>query len=255
MKILVIGELCVDRFIYCDVKRLSPEAPVPVLNPIEVIKNKGMAGNVVENLKALYDEAEVIHWSQSDNIIKTRYVDKKSNHMFMRVDDESTPCQKFSFLSPKQRRTINESDIVIISDYNKGFLTEEKIKEISSLSKLCFMDSKRKLNHETLVDVDFVKLNYGEYLNNKEICDKHPEKFIITKGKDGTTYNGVDYPSLNPQETIDVSGAGDTFIATFALKYKITGNVSDSIDYANKVCAYVVNKKGVSLPDERFKIL
>ena len=77
MKILVIGELCVDRFMYCDVKRLSPEAPVPVLNPIEVIKNKGMAGNVVENLKALYDEAEVIHWSQSDNIIKTRYVDKK----------------------------------------------------------------------------------------------------------------------------------------------------------------------------------
>lgn len=255
MKILVIGELCVDRFIYCDVKRLSPEAPVPVLNPVETIKNRGMAGNVVENLKVLNTDAEVIHWSQNENIVKTRYVDKKSNHMFMRVDDEKIPCKGIGFISPNQKKTISESDIVIISDYDKGYVSESKIKEISSLSKLCLMDSKKKLNYETLIDVDFVKLNYEEYLNNKEICDKNPEKFIITKGRNGTTYNGIDYPSLNPQETIDVSGAGDTFIATFALKYKITGNVSDSIDYTNKVCAYVVNKKGVSLPDERFKIL
>ena len=49
-KILVIGELCIDRFVYGEVKRLSPEAPVPVFNPKDIIENKGMAGNVVENL-------------------------------------------------------------------------------------------------------------------------------------------------------------------------------------------------------------
>jgi len=53
-KILVIGELCVDRFIYGDVKRLSPEAPVPVFNELEKVENNGMAGNVVENIKSLY---------------------------------------------------------------------------------------------------------------------------------------------------------------------------------------------------------
>ena len=51
VKILVIGELCVDRFVYCEIKRLCPEAPVPVLNPVYTTTNDGMAGNVVENLK------------------------------------------------------------------------------------------------------------------------------------------------------------------------------------------------------------
>lgn len=78
VKILVIGELCLDRFIYGDVNRLCPEAPVPIINPLETKENKGMAGNVVENLKSLYDDLEVVHWHQSDEIIKTRFVDKKN---------------------------------------------------------------------------------------------------------------------------------------------------------------------------------
>ena len=51
VKILVIGELCIDEFIYGEVKRLSPEAPVPVFNPVEKTSNRGMAGNVVSNLE------------------------------------------------------------------------------------------------------------------------------------------------------------------------------------------------------------
>ena len=65
MKVLVIGELCVDRFIYGVIKRLSPEAPVPVLNPVEITENNGMAGNVFSNLNALTDDIEVLHWSQT----------------------------------------------------------------------------------------------------------------------------------------------------------------------------------------------
>jgi len=52
MKVLVIEETCVDKFVYCDAKRLSPEAPVPVLNPIKSVDNPGMAGNTYENVKA-----------------------------------------------------------------------------------------------------------------------------------------------------------------------------------------------------------
>ena len=54
--VTVIGEMCTDKFIYGDVTRLCPEAPVPVLNPFRVVENPGMAGNVVENIKALRKE-------------------------------------------------------------------------------------------------------------------------------------------------------------------------------------------------------
>ena len=253
-KILVIGELCVDRFIYGDVKRLSAEAPVPVFNELEKVENNGMAGNVVENIKSLYEDCDIIHWHQPDKIIKTRYVDFKSNHMFIRVDDEKIPCDKIVYITPEQRRTISESDAVIISDYDKGYLTKDIIKNIASISKLTILDSKKILDYSTISDVDYIKLNYNEYLNNKELCDSFKEKFIITKGKDGASFNGVNYESSNPQQTIDVSGAGDTFMASFLIKLLTTDSVEESIKFANDVCADVVNKKGVSTPDDKFKL-
>jgi len=253
-KILVIGELCIDKFVYGEVKRLSPEAPVPVFNPIKNVENKGMAGNVVENIKSLYGDCEVLHWHQNDNIVKTRYVDSKSNHMFIRVDDEKTPCDKIGFLTPEQRKTISESDAVIISDYDKGLISNDLIKNIASISKLTILDSKKILDYSTISDVNFVKLNQTEYENNKDLCDSFKEKFIITKGKDGASWNGQEYESPNPQQTIDVSGAGDTFVSSFTLKYLITDSINESILFANEVCSDVVSKKGVSNPDERFRL-
>ena len=254
MKILVIGELCIDRFIYGVVKRLSPEAPVPVLNPVRTVENRGMAGNVVENIKSLYGDCEIIHWHQKENMVKTRYVDNKTNHMFIRVDDEKVPCQSLTFLSPDQKKTIAESDAVIISDYDKGYLSEYVIQNISNSSKLTILDSKRILNKEIIDDIDFIKLNYSEFLNNKNLCEKYPNKFIITKGEDGAEYNGKQYKSPSPQQTIDVSGAGDTFVSAFTVKYLLSKSVSESIEYANLVCSDVVNKKGVSIPDEKFRL-
>lgn len=254
IKILVVGELCLDRFVYGEVNRLCPEAPVPVINPIEIKENRGMAGNVVENLKSLHNDIEVLHWHQNENIVKTRYVDKKTNQMLLRVDEEKSTNTPLIFLTADQRKTISESDIVIISDYKKGYLSNASIKTISELSNFIVLDSKRVLDWDTIQSIDFVKLNTIEYNNNKELADKHPEKVLITRGEKGVDYNGVNYESPNPQETIDVSGAGDTFTASFALKYFITKNIEQSINFANEVCADVVNKKGVSLPDKKFKL-
>ena len=99
MKVLVIGEICEDIFIYGDCKRLSPEAPVPVLNPIEINNNDGMSGNVVRNIRAIDSSVYVEHWHQSQKITKTRFVDKKSNHMFLRLDEgeENVSPMNFSF--------------------------------------------------------------------------------------------------------------------------------------------------------------
>ncbi len=87
LKILVIGEECTDKFVYCKVNRLSPEAPVPVLIPVKTTKNSGMAGNVVANLKALEPTYITMLMAQTEVITKTRYVEEKSNHMFFRLDE------------------------------------------------------------------------------------------------------------------------------------------------------------------------
>lgn len=253
-KILVIGELCIDRFIYGQTKRLSPEAPVPVFNPTKVIENNGMAGNVVKNIESLFKDCEVLHWHQKEKIIKSRYVDTRSNHMFIRVDEENLPCDKLTYLTPDQRKTIIESDIVLISDYDKGFLTHDMIKTIASISKKSILDSKKVLNYSTICDIDFVKINQLEYENNKDLCESFSEKFILTKGKEGAQHNGKLYESKNPQQTIDVSGAGDTFMASFALKLLLTNSVSESIEYANLVCSDVVSRKGVSTPLGKFEL-
>ena len=164
-KILVIGEICVDKFIYCDIKRLSPEAPVPVLNPIRTTKNPGMAGNTLANIKSLLPDSYTMSIGQVETITKTRYIEQKSNHMFLRVDEGEKKISPFEW-SMDIDILIGKSDIVIVSDYNKGLLTNAHLKEISSKSILSILDSKRKLTDDIIEGFTFVKLNESERLNN-----------------------------------------------------------------------------------------
>jgi len=259
IKILVIGELCTDRFVYGDINRMCPEAPVPVLNPFRVVENNGMAGNVVDNIKALLpqDKYEIVFWHQTEKLVKTRFVHNKTNHMIMRLDEgETENMVGIGFLSPKQKETISESDIVIISDYNKGFLTTNDIDTILSYSKLSIIDTKKIIKSKELKSATFIKLNEVEFTKNRHLINDLENKLLITMGEKGVPYMGKEYPSPNPQDTIDVSGAGDTFTASFILKYFLTnGNIGESIRFANEVCSDVVNKKGVALPSNKFKLL
>ena len=158
MKVLVIGEICVDKFVYCEAKRLSPEAPVPVLTPIKTIKNQGMAGNTLANVKALAPEYYTMCLGQNEPFTKTRYVEEKSNHMFLRVDEGETTITPFKW-SMDIDVMIGQSDIVIVSDYNKGFLSNADLKEIGRKSKLSILDSKRRLTNDIVETFTFVKLN------------------------------------------------------------------------------------------------
>jgi len=244
MKVLVIGETCVDQFVYCEAKRLSPEAPVPVLNPLYTVNNPCMAGNTFENVKALAPDAIMASITQKDTITKTRYVEEKSNHMFFRVDEgENFEC-KFKW-SAFTDSTIAQADIVIVSDYNKGFLSNGDLKEIARKSKLSILDSKRKLTNEIAKSFTFVKLNDSERSNNPDLTT---DNIITTLGKRGAEYKGVVYESPNPQDTIDVSGAGDTFTAAFIVKYFQLQDESAAIKFANRQSALVVSKRGVVTP-------
>lgn len=245
IKVLVVGELCEDIFVYGECKRLSPEAPVPVMNPIQTIQNPGMSGNVVENLKALDNNIEIEHWYQTERVFKTRFVDKKTNHMFLRLDDGEL---LISPMTHTQERLMNirDFDIVIVSDYNKGFLDEEWLKYLGRFSELSILDSKRKLTKDIIDSFTFVKLNEKEYQNNSDVHDCN--NIITTLGDKGARFNGVVYKSPKPQETIDVSGAGDTFTASFILAYYKTRDIEESIIYANNKSAIVVSKRGVATP-------
>jgi D-beta-D-heptose 7-phosphate kinase/D-beta-D-heptose 1-phosphate adenosyltransferase len=243
IKILVIGEKCTDRFMYCDVSRFSPEAPVPVLNPIEIVENDGMAGNVVRNLKAMNNDVLIEHWYQDEIITKTRFVEKKSNHMFLRLDEGESNISKLNL----KLNLLSEYSIVIVSDYDKGFINNEDLLKIGKNSKISILDSKRKLSKEIIRSFSFVKLNEKESLQNSELLECN--NILITLGSKGTKFNGKIYPSPNPQETIDVSGAGDTFTASFILKYIESGDIKSSIIFANKMSSIVVSKRGVAIPN------
>lgn len=246
VKILVIGESCDDIFIYGLCDRLSPEAPVPVFKPIEIKMNKGMSGNVVENLKSIRTSSiEIEHWFQDEAITKTRYVDKKSNHMFLRVDIGEEKINK-KIINRSDVDVIKSADIVIVSDYYKGFLDEDSLIAIGHNAKLSILDSKRILSDEICNKFSFIKLNEHEYKQNVKI--KSNKNLIITLGSLGCSFNQEIFNSEKPLETIDVSGAGDTFTSAFILKYYETMDIRESLKFANKMASIVVSKRGVATP-------
>lgn len=245
INILIIGETCIDIFKYCKVSKICPEAPVPVVNPLYEVSNLGMAGNTFANVKALMPGEIIATFNNENEITKTRYVEEKSNHMFLRVDEGEDEIKPFKW-SLNKDAMLGMADITIVSDYNKGFLTDNDIMEIGRKSNLSIIDSKRKLTNELVKDYDFVKLNESERANNPSL---NLDNVITTLGEHGAEYQLTPYPSPDPQQTIDVSGAGDTFTASFITKYYQTRDVKTSIEFANKMAAQVVSRKGVVTPE------
>ena len=160
MKILVIGESCVDIFQYGTSVRLCPEAPVPVFNSIEQIVLGGMAKNVYNNIRALGAPVDLHTNPNWETITKTRIVDKRTNHMFLRIDinDESYGNCDISGID------FSLYDAVVISDYDKGYTTVEDLKIISENHALTFLDTKKELG-PWAYNFTFIKINI---LNTKE---------------------------------------------------------------------------------------
>jgi bifunctional ADP-heptose synthase (sugar kinase/adenylyltransferase) len=241
MRILVIGDSCTDEFIYCDIERICPEAPVPVLKPKKSKSNPGMAANVVENLKSLGVEVDLI--TNSNTIIKTRYVDSRSGQMVMRVD-QNDKCKKYH----GETYDAIGYDAIIISDYCKGFLTESDIEMWAERAKCpVFLDTKKQLG-DWCNDISFIKINEFEHKKNFERLPNYPfilDKMIVTIGSKGCKYQDKTYPV--PEVSVkDVSGAGDTFLAGLVFKYLQSNNIQQAIKFANECATQIVQKRGVA---------
>ena len=242
MSVLVVGESCLDIFTYGACKRMCPEAPVPIFNPTRTINSEGMAYNVHRNLQSLNMAS---HLRTNDNyrrITKTRFIDEGTNHMFMRLDQNDNAYGKCNI------EEINFSlySCVIISDYNKGFLTEDDISLIGQKHNLVFLDTKKILG-SWCNTVKYIKINVNEYEKTKHMLNEEiDDKMIITTGAQGAMHRGIVYP-VPKVEIKDTSGAGDTFIASLVTKYVQESSIEEAIKFANKCATKVVQKKGVSI--------
>ena len=145
----------------------------------------------------------------------------------------------------------DEKNVVI-----KNILTEEEIKKIKDSAVaaensiqfdiLGYYVWHLTMPEDIIEKFTFVKLNESERYNNPDL---RGDNIITTLGKQGAEYKNIVFQSPNPQDTIDVSGAGDTFTAAFIVKYFQLKDERTAIQFANRKAAEVVSKRGVVTPD------
>lgn len=243
LNVLLIGDSCVDEYIYGTVDRISPESPVPILRQTRRETKAGMAANVKENLEALGCQVDFI--TNIENIVKTRYIDERSGYHLLRVDQED----KIVPWSGRMAFDIESYDAVVISDYGKGFLDHHHIDILrKSFTGPVFLDTK-KTDLAAFHGI-FVKINELEYSRRVSINDR----LIVTLGSRGAMYKTGRDPKHEtifhaPKvEVFDVCGAGDTFLAALTFGYCSYRNIETAIDFANKAASIAVTHSGNYAP-------
>ena len=185
MRVLVIGDSCQDIFVYGDISRICPEGPVPVFNREWEKGNDGMALNVVSNLISL--GAEVQYITNKELIEKKRYVDKRSNQLVLRVDENDYCKRVEKDILYKVRNNDYDGfkfDALVIADYNKGFLQEHDIAYLCQNNTNVFIDTKKQID-DWIMNANFIKINSIEYKNNAKYISENgkwlKDKLIITR--------------------------------------------------------------------------
>jgi len=237
--VLLIGDSCIDKYNIGTVDRISPEAPVPVVKIVDTFSLPGMSANVHLNLKNLNIDADFVH--NDTSITKTRFIDKRSGQHLLRVDSEDnvTPWSK------QLPFPLHEYDAIVISDYDKGFLTYESIRYLVEMSTCpVFIDTKKKdlafFGEDSRV---YIKINDLE----SKLATSKPANLIVTKGGDGADYNGTIFPT-KPVEVMDVCGCGDTFLAALTAQYLFTKDIEKAILFANVAAGITVQHRGNYAP-------
>ena len=172
-KVIIIGDLIIDRYIHGTVERISPEAPVPIIKQTEIIEKLGGAGLVYDNLLSLWVDVDL--FPINDRSVKTRVF--VGNQYITRIDED---CKSDGEKILRSIKTVDFSkiDYVVLSDYNKGVLdcVQEIIKYINTFGCKIIVDPKR---HSSFYkDVWLVKPNYKEFYDFE--FEKWNSNIIIT---------------------------------------------------------------------------
>lgn len=239
-KILLIGDLCVDEFIYGITERKSPEGDGLIFKPIKRVVQDGMGGNVKRHLKGLGYTVDVFFPISS--IKKTRFLNIQTNHLYLRVDENDWIDRE---INVKEINNIKEYDAILISDYCKGFITMDSIYSISKENENCFLDTKKLLG-DWCKHLKHIKINRDEYRKNQTFINGNDwikKKIIKTLDDEGVEYNDKMFPTKKIVNA-DVSGAGDAFFASFFVKFLETNDVNKSIRFGIAYSyQFLINKK------------
>lgn len=241
-RVLLVGDSCVDEYQIGTVDRLSPEAPVPVVKIVDSYSVAGMAANVARNLGQLGVHVDFI--TNSEPIVKTRFIDSRSGQQLLRVDQEAA-LASWNGNTPS---ALDSYDTVVISDYNKGFLTYEALESlISKVTCPVFIDTKKTQLARLGGSNVFLKINESESRAAKSL----PNHLIVTLGSKGAKYKTAttetEYRAV-VADVVDVCGCGDTFLAAVAYWYLNTADINSSIKFAIKAASITVQHQGCYAP-------
>lgn len=230
MRVLVIGDACIDEYRFGEIRRLNPESACPLIHVVKTDKRKGMAHNVAQNLSALGIDVQLA--APHEVCHKIRYIDQKTGEHLLRVDHDvkANPYKVGSL----------DVDAVVISDYDKGFVSYEVVQEIrNTFSGPIYMDTK-KTDLGRFEGV-YIKINQLEY--DRAVSFPDEDYLIVTCGASGARHQGKLYEAPRV-EVIDVCGAGDVFLAAFVANHLQNGSVEQAIEFANQKAALSCTKIG-----------
>ncbi len=311
LRILVVGDLMLDRYILGEVERISPEAPVPVLRHAQRYERPGGAANVAMNLAglgcqtflagfwgadgernelaSLLEQANVdttgVVTSSLPTISKTRIVARTQQLLRLDVESQSAlPAEELSRLEARATELVTKVHAVILSDYAKGALTTEMCTAI--------LRAARNANVPVLVDPktrDFSKYSGATTVcpNLQELAQatgvpahktdrllaaaraqmvEHDFRFLtVTMSEKGIRILSRDpavdgqpepdfYSPARAREVFDVSGAGDTVIATLAAALAGGLHIHTAVELANLAAGIVVGKVG-TVPIAQYELV
>jgi D-beta-D-heptose 7-phosphate kinase/D-beta-D-heptose 1-phosphate adenosyltransferase len=297
LRILVVGDVMLDHYIWGDATRISPEAPVPVVDIARDSWTAGGAANVALNIASLGARCtlagfigqdpdgarltEILHEKKiatrstpgrAATIVKTRVM--VQHQQLCRLDREAPP--NAYALSGAQAEALLGADIdacdaVILSDYAKGILTDELVARVTqrarAAGKFVALDPKPK-RHLSFHGLDLITPNKRESLQlagiepaphapfpAAEVCAKLHERYatkflVITLGEEGMLLSAdgkiLKQIPTAAREVYDVSGAGDTALASLVLALAARAKLEEAAHFANAAAGVVVGKLGTA---------
>lgn len=291
LKVLIVGDVMLDRYWFGQVERISPEAPVPVVHVARAEDRLGGAANVARNVVALGAQATLIGLVgddhngqtirallQAENISEEMITDAKRpttlklrvigrQQQLIRVDFEEAPSQTaLGNVQERMKEQLKQHDIVVLSDYAKGAL-----KEVQQLIQLArnegvpvLVDPKgedyRRYQGASLLTPNREEMRQavGKWESEAELekraqalrSELQLEALLITRSEQGMTiYTQGEHHHVDAQakEVFDVSGAGDTVLATLAVAKGAGLDWVDAMYWANRAGGIVVGKLGTSV--------
>ena len=287
--ILVVGDVMLDKYVYGSVSRISPEAPIPVLKINKNVSKLGGAANVAKNLVDL--GAKVILTSVVNNdpagvelmnildengiegsmiidpdrptTIKTRFM--SDGHHLLRIDEEITKPVSYDTATrivDDIKSLLTRVDVVILSDYNKGVLSENAIERIieAAQGKIIIVDPKKSTFYPykgcTVITPNEKELFWATGVDDltvaaeKALQQSDADSILLTRSEKGMAlFRKGKEPLIIPalaKSVVDVCGAGDTVVATLAACLAAGETLEDSAVTANQAAAIVVGKIGTA---------